>query len=585
MREYAAFYVTCQRFLTLSMMILQNIRYNGNILAKLSYFNGRSIYMSEQNTGDQQQLNQSSDSGNDSNTPNNNKQSISLLKSSSIVSGMTLFSRVLGLVRDVVLANLLGASLAADVFLFAQKIPNFLRRLFSEGAFSQAFVPVLKEYQNNRTVEELRFFIDRVAGTLAVILVLVTVVGVLGSTGVVALFGFGFNDDPEKFDLANTLIKITFPYILFISLTGLAGSLLNSVHRYAIPAFTPVLLNVSLISAAIIFAPLMDEPTIALAWGIFVAGIVQLLLQLPFLWKQGLLPKPVWGWSDPGVKRVLKLMVPALFGVSVSQINLLIDTMLATSLITGSISWLYYSDRLLEFPLGVIGIAIATVILPNLSQKHAQSSARDFSAMIDWALRLVVIVGVPSALGLIILSEPLMLTLFQHGSFDINSAYQGSLSLMAYSIGLTFFMLIKILASGFYSKQDMKTPVRIGIITLVTNIVLNLALYKPLGHVGLALATSIAAALNATLLYRGLRKNNSYTPEAGWLLWLGRMFVACGLMIVTLWLLHEPITVWQNWSISQRIIQLAIEIPSAITVYLVSLFILGLRLSHLRHNV
>ena len=583
MREYAAFLMTCQRFLSLSMLISQNIRYNSNILTYLSYFNGSTVYMSEQNTDDQLELNQSSDNNNSSNK--NNKQPISLLKSSSIVSGMTLFSRVLGLVRDVVLANLLGASLAADVFLFAQKIPNFLRRLFSEGAFSQAFVPVLKEYQNNRSAGELKFFIDRVAGTLGVILLLVTAVGVIGSTGVVSLFGFGFNGNPEKFDLANTLLKITFPYILFISLTGLAGSLLNSVHSYAVPAFTPVLLNVSLISAAIIAAPLMDQPTIALAWGIFVAGIVQLLLQLPFLWKQGLLPKPKWGWSDPGVKRVLKLMLPALFGVSVSQINLLIDTMIATSLITGSISWLYYSDRLLEFPLGVIGIAIATVILPNLSQKHAQSSEQGFSAMIDWALRLVLVVGVPSAIGLIVLAEPLMLTLFQHGSFDIHAAYQGSLSLMAYSLGLTFFMLIKILATGFYSKQDMKTPVRIGVITLVTNIVLNLALYKPLGHVGLALATSIAAGLNAVLLYRGLRKNNSYKPEAGWLIWYGRMFVACALMIATLWLLHEPIIVWQNWSISERIIQLAIEIPAAVAVYLASLFLLGFRVSHLRHSI
>jgi len=536
--------------------------------------------MSEKQTAAKQDTADTSEKNN-----NNKKQPVSLLKSSSIVSSMTLFSRVLGLVRDVVIANLLGATLAADVFLFAQKIPNFLRRPFSEGAFSQAFVPVLKEYQTNRTAAQLKHFIDRVAGTLAVILLIVTAVGVLGSVGVVSLFGFGFVGDPEKFDLANTLLKITFPYILFISLTGLAGSLLNSVYSYAIPPFTPVLLNVSLISAAIIAAPLLDQPTIALAWGIFIAGIIQLLLQLPFLWKQGLLPKPVWGWSDPGVKRVLKLMVPALFGVSVSQINLLIDTMIATSLMTGSISWLYYSDRLLEFPLGVIGIAIATVILPNLSQKHAQASTEGFSAMIDWALRLVVLVGIPSAIGLILLSEPLMLTLFQHGSFDTLDAYKGSLSLMAYSIGLTFFMLIKILASGYYSRQDMKTPVRIGIIALVTNIVLNLALYKPLGHVGLALATSIAAALNAILLYRGLRKNESYKPEAGWWIWTGRLLIACLVMITTLMFLQEPIEVWQAWTVGERVLQLTLVIPLAITAYLVSLFVLGLRLSHLKHHV
>jgi len=536
--------------------------------------------MSEQQTDELQQQKSSSDS-----TSKTKQQSVNLLKSGSIVSSMTMLSRVLGLVRDVVIANLLGASLAADVFLFAQKIPNFLRRLFAEGAFSQAFVPVLKEYQHKRSAAELKHFIDRIAGTLAIILLVVTVIGVVGSSGVVSLFGFGFIGNAEKFDLANTLLKITFPYILFISLTGLCGSLLNSVHRYAIPAFTPVLLNVSLISAAIIAAPLMEQPTIALAWAIFIAGILQLLLQLPFLWKQGLLPRPRWGWSDPGVTKVLKLMVPALFGVSVSQINLLIDTMIATSLMTGSIAWLYYSDRLLEFPLGVIGIAIATVILPNLSQKHAQSSTKGFSAMLDWALRLVVLIGIPAAIGLVMLSEPLMLTLFQHGVFSTEDAFRGSLSLIAYSLGLTFFMLIKILASGYYSRQDMKTPVRIGVIALVTNIILNLALYKPLGHVGLALATSIAAALNAGLLYRGLRKKSIYQPASGWFIWNGRLILACSAMVITLWLLQQPVSVWQDWSVSQRILQLMIEIPAAMAAYLATLYLLGLRVSHLRHTI
>jgi len=508
--------------------------------------------------------------------------SVNLLKSSSIVSAMTLLSRILGLVRDVVLANLLGASLAADVFLFAQKIPNFLRRLFAEGAFSQAFVPVLKDFQHNRSAAALRGFINRITGTLAIILLVITFLGVFGSSALVSLFGFGFIGNPEKFELADLLLKITFPYIFFISLTGLCGSLLNSVHRYAIPAFTPVLLNLSLISAAIIAAPLMAQPAIALAWAIFIAGVLQLLLQLPFLWREGLLPKPQWGWSDPGVKRVLKLMLPALFGVSVSQINLLIDTMIATSLITGSISWLYYSDRLLEFPLGVIGIAIATVILPNLSRKHAQSSVEDFSAMIDWALRLVVLVGIPAAIGLIMLSEPLMLSLFQHGSFNTADAYKGSLSLIAYSIGLTFFMLIKILATGYYSRQDMKTPVRIGVISMVTNIVLNIALYKPLGHVGLALATSIAAAVNAILLYRGLRKTNTYQPEKGWFIWNGRLLLASLAMVTTLWLLGEPVSVWQQWSLGQRVLQLVIEIPVAMGAYVLCLLLLGLRVKDLR---
>ena len=512
------------------------------------------------------------------------KKQAALLASGAVVSAMTMLSRVLGLVRDVVIANLLGASLAADVFLFAQKIPNFLRRLFAEGAFAQAFVPVLKDIQQNDTRAILHQFINRVAGTLAIILMIVAVLGVVGSKGLVSTFGFGFINQPVKFALANDLLKITFPYIFFISLAGFCGALLNSVQRFAVPAFAPVLLNVSIICSALFFAPGMDEPGRALAWAILIAGVLQLAIHIPFLWREQLLPKPQWGWSDPGVKRVIKLMVPALFGVSVAQINLLIDTMLATSLVTGSISWLYYSDRLLEFPLGVFGIAIATVILPSLSQQMAERSESAYQKTLDWGLRSILIIGFPAMLGLAILAEPLMLSIFQHGNFSNQDAYKASLSLAAYSLGLPFFMLIKVLATAFYARQDTKTPVKIGIISMTLNIVLNLLLYKPFGHVGLALATSLAAIVNCALLYYKLRSKQYFSLLQGWPKFLLQLLLACTVMVLLLFGFSENISYWQTMGTLGRISYLLVIIGLAMLVYVGTLFVSGLRYRDIRHN-
>jgi putative peptidoglycan lipid II flippase len=494
---------------------------------------------------------------------------------------MTMLSRVLGLIRDVVLANLLGATLMADVFLFAQKIPNFLRRLFAEGAFAQAFVPVLKDIQHHQSRELLLIFINRMAGTLGAIVLVVTILGVIGSKLLVGTFGFGFLDQPVKFELANQLLKITFPYLFFITLAGFCGALLNSVQRFAVPAFAPVLLNLSIIAAALFVAPQMEQPSRALAWSIFIAGVMQLFIHIPFLWREGLLPKPSWGWQDKGVKRVVKLMIPALFGVSVAQINLLIDTMLATSLVTGSISWLYYSDRLLEFPLGVFGIAIATVVLPSLSQQVAESSEAAYQKTLNWALQMVLLIGVPAAIGLALMAEPMMLTIFQHGSFTELDAYRAGLSLMAYSLGLPFFMLIKILATAFYARQDTRTPVKIGIIAMVTNIFLNLALYKPLGHVGLALATSLSAMLNAGLLYQQLRKKNYFEPGSGWLLFWSQTVAASCALTGVVWYLNPSISLWQAEDLWFRISQLALVIGASVLAYVLILVIMGVRKDNL----
>ena len=313
----------------------------------------------------------------------------SLFRSTSVVGGMTLLSRIFGLLRDMVFSRFFGAGMVMDAFFVAFKIPNFMRRLFGEGAFSQAFVPVISEYKTTREPDEVRELAEATAGTLGFLLLVITVIGVLAAPVLIVLFAPGwFMDEPEKYSLATSMLRLTFPYLLFISLTALAGGILNTYGRFGSPAFTPVLLNLVLIGFAILVAPGSANPGVALAAGVFVAGVVQLAFQVPFLWRIGFRPRFRWGGDHAGVRKIGRLMLPALFGSSVAQINLLLDTLIASFLITGSISWLYYSDRLMEFPLGVFGIALATVILPGLSKNHAGQNQAEFSAMLDWALRL-----------------------------------------------------------------------------------------------------------------------------------------------------------------------------------------------------
>ena len=504
-----------------------------------------------------------------------------LLQSTAIVGAMTMISRVLGLVRDRVIAQMFGAGMGADAFLVAFKIPNFLRRLFAEGAFSQAFVPILSEYRSQKSQEETHNLINSVAGTLALVLSIITVVGVLAAPILISIFAPGFIDDEEKFDLTVSLLRITFPYILFISLTALAGGVLNTFKHFAGPAFTPVFLNISIIGAAIWLAPHLDQPVTALAWGVFFGGIVQLLFQFPFLMKLKLFPRPSLKRTDEGVRRILRLMGPAIFGVSVSQINLLLDTLIASFLITGSVSWLYFADRLLEFPLGVFGIALGVVILPSLSEKHAQGSKEHFSKMLDWAMRLVLVIALPATIGLALLAAPMLSTLFQYGEFSAHDVALSSKALMAYSFGLLGFTLIKILAPGYYSRQDMKTPVKIGIIAMVSNMVLNVILVFPLAHAGLALATSLSAFINAGLLYQGLRKQGVYNPEPGWTALLIKVAIAGLIMALVLWFYVPELAQWTQWSGLERVMELGKWIVIGGGLYVGSLLILGVRRSDL----
>ncbi|EGQ7651360.1 murein biosynthesis integral membrane protein MurJ [Vibrio parahaemolyticus] len=512
-----------------------------------------------------------------------------LLKSGMIVSAMTLISRVLGLVRDVVVANLMGAGASADIFFFANKIPNFLRRLFAEGAFSQAFVPVLTENHAQGDMDKTRELIARAAGTLGVIVSIVTVLGVLGSGVVTALFGFGWFLDwmhggpaAEKFELASLMLKITFPYLWFITFVALSGAILNTLGKFAVSSFTPVFLNVMIILAAWFISPQMSQPEIGLAIGVFLGGLVQFLFQIPFLIKAGVMVKPKWGWRDPGVVKIRTLMIPALFGVSVSQINLLFDTFIASFLQTGSISWLYYSDRLLEFPLGLFGIAIATVILPALSRKHVDSQSEGFAHTMDWGVRMVTLLGIPAMLGLMALAKPMLMVLFMRGEFSPQDVHQASLSLLAYASGLLNFMLIKVLAPGYYSRQDTKTPVKYGIIAMVTNMVFNAIFAYFYGYVGLAIATALSAFVNMALLYRGLHIAGVYQITKRTVFFIIRLVIAGAAMVAAILWQLEDMSVWLEWSFAHRSGMLGMLIGLGAAVYLAVLFLTGVRLKDLK---
>lgn len=510
---------------------------------------------------------------------------------------MTLISRVLGLVRDVVIANVMGSGVMADVFLFANKIPNFLRRLFAEGAFAQAFVPVLSEYQvkdeehsetskQQNQHEQTRLLIAQVSGTLGVIITWVTLFGMIASPVVVALFGFGwfmdwYNDAPgaEKFDLASNLLKITFPYLWFISFTALAGAVLNTMGRFAVAAFTPVLLNIAIICMAIWGAPFTQSPAHALAWGVFLGGLIQFIFQIPFLYKAGMLVKPKWAWQSEGVRKIRKLIIPALFGVSVTQINLLLDTLIASFLITGSISWLYYADRLLEFPLGLFGIGIATVVLPSLSKLHSKNNPSEFKATLDWGLRVVSFFGWPALAGLMVLAQPIIMVLFMRGEFSQQDVLQVSMALFAYLSGLLSFMFIKVLAPGYYARQDTKTPVKIGIKAMVANMAFNLMLAPFLGYVGLALATTLSATLNAWLLYRGLKSAGVYSLTTKTLIFIAKLVTSAAVMAIAVFQLSSDFDVWLVMSFIEQVQNLIMCIILGIITYLLMIILLGVRLS------
>lgn len=510
-----------------------------------------------------------------------------VLRATGVVGSMTLLSRVFGLVRDMVLSRLFDASGVLDAFFVAFKIPNLLRRFFAEGAFAQAFVPVLSEYRARREAGETRALVAAASGTLGLVLLAITAVGVIAAPLLIFIFAPGFADDDDgraRYELAVDMLRWTFPYLLFISLTGLAGGVLNTYRRFTAPAFTPVLLNLVLIGFALWVTPGLERPGIGLAIGVFVAGLVQLLFQIPFLGQLGMLPAPRWAWREEPVRRIIRLMLPVMFGSSIAQINLLFDTLIASFLAAGSITWLYYSDRLMEFPLGVFGIALATVILPGLSEQHAREDAGGFSATIDWALRLTLIIAAPAAVGLVMLARPLIATLFFGGEFDAHDVAMAEASLIAYGLGLMGFILVKVLVPGYFARQDTRTPVRIGVTALVVNMVLNVVFVVTLvrtnfaaPHAGLAAATTCSALLNAWLLYRGLRRLGVYQPVAGWSRLGFQVTFSVALMAGFLMWLESATGDWLAASVLDRIFWLSASVVGGAVVYFAALLVAGLR--------
>jgi putative peptidoglycan lipid II flippase len=512
-----------------------------------------------------------------------------LIAKTSVVSGMTLLSRILGLVRDVVFARYFGATLVMDAFLVANRIPNMLRRFFAEGAFSQGFVPVMARYREQHAHDDARDFVDAVAGTFGLVLFLVTLAGVVAAPVLVAIVAPGFIGDDGRFELATLMLRFTFPYLFFVSLTAFAGGILNTYGRFGVPAFTPVILNVVLISGAIWLAPLLDEPGMALAYAVFVAGLCQLLFQVPFLARIRVLPRPKWARHHEGVKRVMKLMLPAIFGSSVAQINVLLGGIIASMLGVGKISLLYYSDRLMEFPLGLFGIALATVTLPYLSRQAANQSHDEFADTLDWSMKLVLLIAVPAAVGLIVLAEPLVATIFYGGAFTSDDVELTALALQAFAIGLVGFSYVKILAPAYFAREDTRTPVRIGLVALAVNFLLSVTLAWYLtrigfagSHAGLALAISVAALLNAYLLYVGLRRDGVVRHGRGWSWLLLRVTGANAAMWFVLDQLERPGAWWLDVSIMDRIGWLAVTIVAGALGYFVVLLILGTRLRDFR---
>ena len=511
-----------------------------------------------------------------------------MIKNVGTVGGMTLISRVTGLVRDIAFAQFLGSGALADAFFVAFRIPNFFRRIFGEGALSAAFVPVYSEFESRYPPGEARSFLNLMAGRLSLVLAIVTGFGVAASPVLVGIMAPGFMDDPIRFDATVSTLRWTFPYLFFISLVAMAGGILNTHDRFGAAAATPILLNLCLIATVWLFVPASQNAAVMLGVGVLIAGVAQFAFQFPFLRRIQRVPSPrVRGHSPEdeagaaGVGQVLKLMIPAIFGVSIAQINLLVNTVLASFLVTGSVSWLYYSDRLMEFPLGVFGVALATVILPMLSRQVAESDEDNYRKTLDWALRLVFLICLPAAAGLAVLAFPLMVTLFQYGAFSDDDALMASRALTAFALGLIGFVLVKVLAPGFYARKDTRTPVLIGAIAMGVNAVVAVGLVWHFAHVGLALATSVAGLVNALLLYLRLKRSGHFGGGPGWPLFLVRVLLATIVMSALLYLGQGEPTQWLEGTLFQRIGWLFVWIISAGLVYFAALYLMGLRVHRL----
>jgi len=496
---------------------------------------------------------------------------MNLLKTLASVGGMTTISRILGFIRDSIIARVFGVGIATDAFFVAFKIPNLLRRISAEGAFTQAFVPILAEYKTKKTKLETNLLISKVASLLGIFLVLITALGVFGAPWLIYVSAPGFVSDPQKFNLTVDLLQITFPYIFFISLVSMAGGILNTYGKFVVPAFTPVWLNISFIIAALCFSDFFEQPIKVLAWAVFFGGVLQLFFQIPFLKQIGCIPRFNLDIKDKGVWRILKLMGPAVIGVSIMQISLLINTIFASFLSSGSVSWLYYADRLMEFPAGVLGVALSTILLPNLSKSFSKKKTGDYSELINWGLRFGILLAVPAAIALAILAIPLISTLFYYGAFTKTDILMTQYALVAYSIGLVGLILIKILAPAFYAQQNVKTPVKIALFTLFCTQFMNLIFIGYLKHTGLALAIGLGACINAGLLFYNLKKGKVFKLNSGWLMFLAKIIISAFIMALGLLYFKGSIDLWMNYSALSRFSHLIALILFGTTIYFLTL--------------
>ncbi|MBK9161990.1 MAG: murein biosynthesis integral membrane protein MurJ [Nitrosomonadales bacterium] len=504
---------------------------------------------------------------------------MNLLKALATISGLTLVSRILAFVRDVLIARVFGAGLATDAFFVAFKLPNLLRRLFAEGAFSQAFVPIFGEYRNRKSEEETKVLVDHVTTMLALILFVVTLVGIVAAPILVYISAPGFAKNPGQFDLTVQLLRITSPYIFFISLVAVAAGILNTYNKFWVPAFAPILLNICFIGGALWAAPYFDPPILALAWAVFVAGVVQLAFQLPFLKQIGMLPTLRFSLKDEGMWRVIKQMGPAAFGVSIAQLSLIINTIFASFLVAGSVSWLYYADRLMEFPTGMLGVALGTILLPSLSKLHANSDTVQYSKLLDWGLRLTFLLALPAALALGMIAVPLLATFFHHGEFSAHDVLMSRSALVGYSVGLLGLILVKILAPGFYARQNIRTPVKIAVVTLVATQAMNVLFVfgMDLAHAGLALSIGLGACLNSIILFVFLKRHDIYRPEPGWSLFMLKLAVALTALGISLWFGMGSEASWLERGGWGRILHLGGLVVMGLVVYFAALFLMGFR--------
>ena len=514
------------------------------------------------------------------------KGTVKLLKSTAAFGSMTVLSRFTGLIRDIVFAQLVGSTFVADAFFVAFRIPNFFRRIFGEGAFSAAFVPVYTQQRAGSQPSEVQGFLDLVTGRLTLALVILSAVGVIFAPLVISVLAPGFRAEADKFQLTVDCLRITFPYVLFVCLVALSAGILNTHGRFAAPAATPILLNISLIASALWLTGVTGNAAIALSIGVLGAGVVQLLFQLPFLVRNRTVPRPRLtrkdqGEAEKGAKEVYRLMLPAIFGASVAQVNLIVNTFIASFLVTGSVSWLYYSDRLMEFPLGVFGVALGSVILPRLSEEHVQTAQGEFSRLLDWGMRWCLLIAIPSTVGLSVLSDEIVGALFYHGAFTEHDVVMSARALVAFSIGLAALIAVRVLSPGFFARNDTKTPVRAGAIAMVVNGILAVVFALNWQHVGLAAAISVAAYVNAGLLFYWLVRDRVYAPGKGWLWFICQVSTASLIMGLALWWLTPGLDIWLEYSVAERVFRLLGIVVAGAIVYVASGMAVGLRIHQL----